>query len=72
MISRATHINKTQLKKVNKALAAAGYSEYPGDRTTAQPEGCGSGYLSNLLDYLAAGQSGEQQRVLKIVNDTLL
>jgi hypothetical protein len=71
MISRAAHINKTQLKKVNKALAAAGYSKYPGDRTTAQPEGCGSGYVSNLLDYLAAGQSIDQQKIWKIINDTL-
>jgi hypothetical protein len=71
MISRAAHINKTQLKEVNKALAAAGYNEYPGDRTTAQPEGCGSGYLSNLLNYLAAGQSGEQQKIWKIINGTL-
>ena len=45
-------LNKTTLKKVNQKLASAGYSRYPGDCTTAHPAGCGSGYVSNLLDYL--------------------
>lgn len=71
MISKAAYMSKSQLSKVNKALEEAGYSLYPGDRTTAQPEGCKAGYVSNLLDYLAAGDASGQQQIYHIINRTL-
>lgn len=69
MFSNSSFISKTNMKKVNRALKAAGYSEYPGDRTTAQPNGGGSGYMSNLLNYMAAGRPGEQRQILSIINN---
>ena len=68
MISKATFINKTTMKTVNSALQADGFSGYPGDRTTSQPNGSGSGYISNLIDYIAGQDHGVADKVMKIVD----
>lgn len=71
MISKAAFLNKTTLKKVNRALAEAGYSEYPGDSTTAYPNGCNSGYVSNLLTYLEPTDQAAQRKILQIVDQVV-
>ena len=68
MISETKFINKTTMRKVNSALQAAGFSEYPGDRTTLHPNGRGSGYLSNLIDYIAGQDHDVAGKVMKIVD----
>ena len=68
MISKATFINKTTMKKVNSALKAGGFSGYPGDRTTSHPNGSGSGYLSHLIDYIAGQDHDVADKVMKIVD----
>lgn len=71
MTIQATFINKTQMKKVNKALDEAGFSGYPGDRTTAHPNGCGSGYVSNLVEYIGGQDHDAKNKVLAIVRQVL-
>jgi hypothetical protein len=67
----ARWINKTQLKKVNSALRQAGYGTYAGDRTTAQPNGCGAGYAMNLINHVAGADPDAQREVKQILADTL-
>lgn len=67
----AEWINKTQLKKVNSALRQAGYAPYAGDKTTAQPNGCGAGYVMNLIDNVAGSDPSARQEVERILADTL-
>ena len=67
----ARYINKTQMREINSALRAAGYSTYPGDRTTAKPDGCGAGYVSNLIDHIAGADPDARKEVKRIVKDTI-
>ncbi len=69
MISKAAFINKTAMKKVNRALKSAGFSEYPGDETSNGRNG--SGYVSNLISYIAGQDFDEQSKVLRIVDQVL-
>ena len=71
MSTQTTFINKTQMKKVNKALEEAGFSGYPGDRTTAHPNGSGSGYVSNLVEYIGGQDHDAKNKVLAIVRQVL-
>lgn len=64
-------INKTKMREVNRALKAAGYVAYPGDSTTAEPKGCGSGYVANLVNHIAGGDPAEQRKVREIVVNVL-
>lgn len=67
----ARWINKTELKKVNSALRKAGYGPYPGDTTTAFPNGCGAGYVMNLINHVAGADPDAQKEVKQILSDTL-
>ena len=72
MINKATFINKTTMRKVNSALEADGFSGYPGDHTTSHPNGSGSGYLSNLIAYIAGQDHDVADKVMKIVDKVVL
>lgn len=65
------YINRTQMRKVNSALRAAGYVAYVGDSTTAKPDGCGAGYVSNLIDHIAGVDPDARKEVRKIVKSTI-
>lgn len=64
-------ISKASMKKVNKALEGAGFSGYPGDRTTAHPNGSGSGYVTNLVEYIGGQDHDAKNKVLGIVRKVL-
>ncbi len=72
MITKAAFLNCQQLRKVNKALARAGYSPYPGDPTFARPNGCGSGHVGNLLDYLEPTDQVARLKIIRIVDKSCL
>ena len=61
------YLDEKTLKIVNAALVAAGYAAYPGDRTTAQPQGCGAGYAMNLVDSTAGADPDARREVRGIV-----
>lgn len=71
MSTQTRFLNKRQLKRVNEALVVAGYAAYPGDRTSARPEGQGSGYVSNLLDWLNLHGNSERERVMQLVENAI-
>ena len=70
MVTKSSFINNHEMKKVNAALSKAGYAEYPGDSTTAHPDGCKRGYVSNLLKFLAQTDT-DAQKILSIINQTI-
>ena len=61
------YLDEKTLKIVNAALVAAGYAPYPGDRTTAQPQGCGAGFVMNLVDSIAGADPDARREVRGIV-----
>lgn len=71
MTGKTAFINKARMKKVNAALRRAGYAPYTGDRTSAHPGGCGSGYVVNLVEYVAGTDQSEQNKVLRIVQSVV-
>jgi hypothetical protein len=71
MSIRTSFISKTNMKKVNAALEEAGFSGYPGDRTTAHPNGSGSGYVSNLVEYIGGQDHDTKNKVIAIVHKVL-
>lgn len=64
-------LSKKDLKKVNRALTAAGWLPYPGDRTPGHPEGCGAGFVGNLVDWLAPVDHWAREGIVEIVKHAL-
>jgi len=68
MSIKSLYLENEQLNKVNAALNDAGYASYPGDRTDAAPNGCGSGYACNLIDHIAGADTDARREVRAIVS----
>ena len=66
-MERTSFINKTQMKKVNAILKKNGYSSYPGDETSNGRSG--SGYVSNLLNYLSPMDAGERNKIFLLIEE---
>lgn len=71
MSTKTRFINKRDLKAINEKLVAAGYPAWPGDRTSASPAGQGSGYASNLIDWMNPTGYSERQRIESIVTSVI-
>lgn len=67
MSIKTRFINKSRLTQINRELAKHGYSAYPGDSTTAHPNGCSSGYVSNLVQWLSPATDSERREIENIV-----
>lgn len=67
MSTKTRFISKRDLEIVNRELAALGYPAWPGDRTSAAPSGQGSGYVSNLIDWMNPASYSERQKIERIV-----
>lgn len=65
---RLQYLNKATTARLNKMLKAADYSEWPGDKTTAEPHGYGEGYASNCIDYIAGSDPDDQREVANIIS----
>ena len=69
MSIKSLYLENEQLNKVNAALNDAGYASYPGDRTDAAPNGCGSGYACNLIDHIAGADTDARREVEEIIRE---
>jgi len=67
---KAKFLNKSTLKNVNKALVTAGYTAYPGDQDS-NGKRRGSGYVSNLLDYVRSSDRSKDQEIIEIIQDVV-
>jgi hypothetical protein len=69
MIGRASFLNRLELERLNRELVIAGIGEYPGDIIGAGRQR--SGYLGNLIDYLAGQDQTVADRITYIANEVI-
>jgi len=61
-------VNKTIMRKVNRALVSRGWPKYEFDRYGNPQE---TGYVINISEALAGADQSGQREVEKIINDIL-
>lgn len=62
------YLNRATTTRLNKMLSEAGYAQWSGDSTTAEPQGCGEGYAKNCIDYVAGADPDDRRKVTNIIS----
>jgi hypothetical protein len=62
------YLNKAAVARLNKMLAKAGYPPWPGDKTTAEPQGCGEGYALNCIACVAGSDRNDRREVTRMIS----